>query len=459
MKGHTLRHLLSVSVIMAFLLSMGAVACMPTPEVIVVTATPVPEEGPPEGRPPEEGPPGEVQITFTADRTNLQPGECAMLEWSVQGGFGVFLNEQPVDWSGRTQVCPEETTPYVLGVDTGETVEVREVVISVASAGEPPPPEEPLPGEVQIAFTADRTTVQPGECAILEWSVEGGFGVELSGQPVDWSGQRQVCPGETTPYVLGVDTGETVEVREVVIVVAGAGQPPPTQPATAQPQPTQPGCPGPPMISSFTANPSTITAGQSSTLNWGPVTNGNTSQLVRSVVINPGLGEVGSPGSRVVSPTTTTTYTMTATGCGGTKTQQVTVTVTGAPPPPPPAATATPTPWTTDLAVTDLYPDKWKNGTVYGRITNHGPGTCKNVQIQFSCSWAKTAYGATFGLNQAIGPKKITITSLNPGQTADFNTGITVDITQFWYDMTCSIQVPFNDPNTANNSYQEKLSK
>jgi hypothetical protein len=100
-----------------------------------------------------------------------------------------------------------------------------------------------------------------------------------------------------------------------------------------------------------------------------------------------------------------------------------------------------------------------KGGTVYGRITNHGPGTCANVQIQFSCSWVKTAYGATFGLNESIGPSKITITSLNPGQTASFNTGIVVDITQFWYDMTCSIQVPFNDPDTANNSYPEKLSK
>ena len=111
------------------------------------------------------------------------------------------------------------------------------------------------------------------------------------------------------------------------------------------------------------------------------------------------------------------------------------------------------------MALTDLYPDKLKNGTVYGRITNNGPGTCKNVQVQFSCSWTEFAYGATFGVNKSIEPKPITITSLSPGQTASFNTGIVVDITKFWYDMTCQIQVGFNDPNPTNNTYQEKLAK
>jgi hypothetical protein len=112
-----------------------------------------------------------------------------------------------------------------------------------------------------------------------------------------------------------VDAGDRLERREVVIFVEGEAQPTPTTPPA--PSPTAPsGCPGPPFISFFTADPSTITVGQSSTLSWGPVTNGDSDVLVRSVVINPGLGEVGSPGSRVVHPGSTTTYTMVATGCG-----------------------------------------------------------------------------------------------------------------------------------------------
>ena len=68
----------------------------------------------------------------------------------------------------------------------------------------------------------------------------------------------------------------------------------------------------------FTANPTTIPQGQSSTLTW------NTNNAT-SVSIN-GIGEVSS-GSESVSPTVTTTYTLTATGPGGTATVSVTVTV------------------------------------------------------------------------------------------------------------------------------------
>jgi hypothetical protein len=114
----------------------------------------------------------------------------------------------------------------------------------------------------------------------------------------------------------------------------------------------------------------------------------------------------------------------------------------------------------TDLAMTDLYADKLLNGTVYGRITNHGPGNLVNVVVSFSCEWVRTAYGATLGLHEQMGPQNMTITGpLGPGQTTAFNTSITVDLTQYWYNMTCTIQVPFSDPNTGNNTFNETLAK
>jgi len=91
-----------------------------------------------------------------------------------------------------------------------------------------PPSEVPgaqPPGPVQIAFGADRTTLRPGECAALSWSVEGGFGVALDGRPVERSGQTQVCPGETTTYALAVDAGTHMERGELVIVVEGGVSP------------------------------------------------------------------------------------------------------------------------------------------------------------------------------------------------------------------------------------------
>ncbi len=77
---------------------------------------------------------------------------------------------------------------------------------------------------------------------------------------------------------------------------------------------------GAPVITSFTGSPTTITAGQSSTLSWN-VTNTATAS------IDQGIGAINLFGSRSVSPTTTTTYTLTAVNPNATTTASVTITV------------------------------------------------------------------------------------------------------------------------------------
>ena len=111
----------------------------------------------------------------------------------------------------------------------------------------------------------------------------------------------------------GAVFGQTVTVK---ITVPGAPPPPSS------------GCSGNPVIASFTVASATITAGSSTTLNWGAVTNAD------SVEIDHGIGGVPAPGSTSVSPGSTTTYTMTA-HCGpNTATAQVTITVNPVLPPP-----------------------------------------------------------------------------------------------------------------------------
>lgn len=108
------------------------------------------------------------------------------------------------------------------------------------------------------------------------------------------------------------------------------------RPILPPPPPPPVGCIGSPSISSFSASPASIVAGASSVLSWGAVTNAD------SVEIDHGIGGVGTPGSRNVTPGTTTTYTLTA-RCGGTTaTRTATVTVS-APPPAPTADTFPPT--------------------------------------------------------------------------------------------------------------------
>ena len=75
-----------------------------------------------------------------------------------------------------------------------------------------------------------------------------------------------------------------------------------------------------PIIDSFSALPSTITAGESSTLSWSVTDATNTS-------INNGVGSVALISTTTVSPTTTTTYTLTATNAAGSVTAATTITV------------------------------------------------------------------------------------------------------------------------------------
>lgn len=103
--------------------------------------------------------------------------------------------------------------------------------------------------------------------------------------------------------------------------------PPPAQPAAAAPPPA----PAPTIT--LTASATSITAGESTTLQWS-------STNASSVTIDPGVGSVATSGSRAVSPTSSVTYQATATGPGGTANAPLRITVNqpaaAAPPPAPP---------------------------------------------------------------------------------------------------------------------------
>ena len=107
-----------------------------------------------------------------------------------------------------------------------------------------------------------------------------------------------------TPVGLGYTPVTTAPDFFTLIVTPGSG-----------------GSPTPvPTISSFTASPTSITSGNSSTLSWS--VSGAT-----SLSINQGVGTV-TGSSRSVSPTATTTYALTATNSSGSSTATATVIVT-----------------------------------------------------------------------------------------------------------------------------------
>lgn len=111
--------------------------------------------------------------------------------------------------------------------------------------------------------------------------------------------------------------------------------------------------------------------------------------------------------------------------------------------------------WTTDIAVTDIYPDNQPKGTLFVRITNNGPGTLKNVKVQVACSAKLTkADGSPGGNKMSDFTVKL---NLSPGQTKAFSTQIKSDTAMYKYDAACQAQPGFNDPKPGNNTYQETL--
>lgn len=119
----------------------------------------------------------------------------------------------------------------------------------------------------------------------------------------------------------------------LLLVISGCKKktpPPPPPPPATSPQPPPP--PEKPAINNFTAEPTSIEPGQSSTLRWS-VSNAT------DITVDQGVGAVQSQGTRVVQPNATTTYTLSARGPGGTDSRSVTVEVSTPPPPPPPTNT------------------------------------------------------------------------------------------------------------------------
>ena len=79
----------------------------------------------------------------------------------------------------------------------------------------------------------------------------------------------------------------------------------------------------PPVISSFSATPATVGAGQAVTLGWS-------ASGATSLQIDNGVGDVTSVSNTVVHPANTTTYTLTASNSAGSATAQATVTISSA---------------------------------------------------------------------------------------------------------------------------------
>jgi len=271
--------------------------------------------------------------SFIASPTSITSGSTSTLSWTVTGTSPTLSINQGIGTVTGTSktVSPTATTTYTLTASNSAGTVTKTAAVTVSAANQMPkgnfdevrssdgvvrgwsydPDNSSASNTVQIFFdgavgvgtqiSSDATSVSRSDVNST-YGVTGNHGFEFT---VPTSYRNNVSH---SVYIYGIDINDSTKST----LLTGSPKsftlaPPATAPA----------------ISSFTASPTSITSGSSSTLSW------SVSGSSPILSINQGVGTVTGT-SRSVSPTTTTTYTLTASNSAGTVTSTVTVTVNAA---------------------------------------------------------------------------------------------------------------------------------
>jgi ABC-type amino acid transport substrate-binding protein len=129
--------------------------------------------GPPTPVPQPTAPPA-PNVSFWADSTYLQAGQCTGIHWNVQNVQAVYFYQQGQSWENNgvtgkedRTVCPNQSTTYYLRVvyDNG-AVETFEVRIEVAA----PPASAPVISSFALYPPGN---VPYGTCLDISWDIQG----------------------------------------------------------------------------------------------------------------------------------------------------------------------------------------------------------------------------------------------------------------------------------------------
>lgn len=233
-------------------------------------------------------------VNFSADKTVVAPGALVTITWSTQNATSVTItpnvSEEAPSLSGTATVAPNQTTTYTISATGPGGTSTKSITITV----------NVVPPTVQL--TGSPASIISGQTSTLQWTSTYADKITIDngvGSVTVPSGTADVQPMATTTYTATATGPGGSQTSSFTVTLA-----PPSSLAV-----------------SLTADPTTIAAGQSSTLSW-------TSQGAASLAIS-GIGPVqGASGNVTVTPTATTTYTITATDSGSqTATASATVTV------------------------------------------------------------------------------------------------------------------------------------
>ena len=237
--------------------------------------------------------------SFTANPTSINSGASSTLSWVTTGATTIAITPgtfTSTSATGSTTVSPAATTTYTLTATNAAGSATASATVAIAALARP----------TITSFTANPTGINSGASSTLSWATTDATTVAISPgtfTSTSATGSTTVSPTASTSYTLTATNtaGSTTATATVTI--------------TALARPT---------ITSFTANPTSINSGASSTLSW--VTTGAT-----TIAITPGtFTSTSATGSTTVKPAATTTYTLTATNAAGSTTATATVAIAAA---------------------------------------------------------------------------------------------------------------------------------
>lgn len=241
---------------------------------------------------------GNLQIlSFTANPPVINQGQTSTLSWQVVNATSVTITTLgTVALTGSSPVQPQQTMVYQLTATNATSTQTASTTIVVN-----------VPSVTITGCTATPTNINQGETSTLSWMTTNASSVTISppaGASPPLNGPVVVSPTASTTYTItAMGTGGSTATAVCVVTV------------TVNP----PNSTGLPRIIRFTASPTSIIAGEKSTLVW-QVENAD------SVTIDT-LGTVQLTGTQDVSPAQTTTYNLVATNKQGSVSSQVTITV------------------------------------------------------------------------------------------------------------------------------------
>ncbi|MBR0036269.1 MAG: hypothetical protein IJP70_01365 [Bacteroidales bacterium] len=139
-------------------------------------------------------------IEFSSSKSKLKRGkkENSLLTWKTEKTSKVYLivgdNREEIPSSGKLEVCPNETTSYIIEYIALDDVTTftEELQIGVFD-------------ECEIEFNADKNYIFPTVPVLLSWNVKNAKKVWLDQEEEPSSGKKVVEPEKNMTYVLSAE--------------------------------------------------------------------------------------------------------------------------------------------------------------------------------------------------------------------------------------------------------------